>query len=385
MEEEFIDTRNTQQQFERAFARFKQDPTVSEHNKELVSKLIRDAALGKTVIGRAKKKIGPARLLGYLMQLRPLIDYLKKDLDTVTQDDMESFIEALESDQIRSRAQRVIGGVVHRCDAPLGPRYKVDIKITIKKFYKWLLGNNKVYPELVEWIDTYQEPKEISALTELEVQRLIDRCKTPLQRALVQVLFDGGLRISELLNVRLRHVQFRKFDAADPTKQCFFLRIPFSKTLRRTVALPMQATTKWLSMWLEDHPLKPVIQSDGTVMAKDMSCQLFPMTDNAVRLIVRRAGQRALAKRVYPHLLRHTSATYWSNKLPYFKFCKRFGWTMTSKMPQRYIDREGVDEMEVAEIFHRSEQTKLANENQRLRDELASVRSSTVENAAATR
>ena len=87
----------------------------------------------------------------------------------------------------------------------------------------------------------------------------------------------------------------------------------------------------------------------------------------------------------YPHLLRHTSATYWSNKLPYFKFCKRFGWTMTSKMPQRYIDREGVDEMEVAEIFHRSEQTKLANENQRLRDELASVRSSTVENAAATR
>ena len=71
--------------------------------------------------------------------------------------------------------------------------------------------------------------------------------------------------------------------------------------------------------------------------------------------------------------MRHTSATYWSNKLPYFKFCKRFGWTMTSKMPQRYIDREGVDEMEVAEIFHRSEQIKLANENQQLRDDLARV------------
>ena len=52
------------------------------------------------------------------------------------------------------------------------------------------------------------------------------------------------------------------------------------------------------------------------------------------------------------YLLRHTSATYWANKLPYFKFCKRFGWTMTSNMPQRYIDREGTDELDVANIYH---------------------------------
>ena len=57
----------------------------------------------------------------------------------------------------------------------------------------------------------------------------------------------------------------------------------------------------------------------------------------------------------YPHLLRHASATYWANKLPYFKFCKRFGWTMTSGMPQRYIDRAGVDEMDVAMLYHSSQ------------------------------
>jgi hypothetical protein len=78
---------------------------------------------------------------------------------------------------------------------------------------------------------------------------------------------------------------------------------------------------------------------------------LFPVPVKRVRIILRKVGERALKKRVHPHLLRHTSATYWANKLPYFKFCKRFGWTLTSKMPQRYIDREGLDDVDVARIY----------------------------------
>jgi len=116
----------------------------------------------------------------------------------------------------------------------------------------------------------------------------------------------------------------------------------------------------WPGRWLEEHPQRPTIRPGGTIETQDVAAPLFPVTDNAVRLMVRRLGQEALGKRVYPHLLRHTSATYWSNKLPYFKFCKRFGWTMTSNMPQRYIDREGVDELEVAEIYYKQERTKQA-------------------------
>ena len=167
------------------------------------------------------------------------------------------------------------------------------------------------------------------------------------------MFFDGGFRIGELLNIRLHHVRLKNFDSGGSSKNCFVLRVPFSKTLRRTVAVPMHATAKWLKMWLEEHPAKPVINDDGTLSALDVTSQLFPITENAVRQMIRRIGRRALKKRVYPHLLRHSSATYWSNKLPYFKFCKRFGWTMTSNMPQRYIDREGVDELSVVEIYYK--------------------------------
>lgn len=117
----------------------------------------------------------------------------------------------------------------------------------------------------------------------------------------------------------------------------------------------MPETTKWLTLWLEDNPAQPAIQPDGFVDATDVTMPLLPASVNAVRLTLRKLGQQALGKRAYPHLLRHTSATFWGNKLPYFKFCKRFGWTLTSGMPQRYIDREGVDEMEVAEIYRKDE------------------------------
>ena len=363
-EEEYIPATDNQEQLERAVARFMADKEISSHNKELAQRYLRDAALGKTIIGRAKKKIGPARRHSYVIHLTTLIRFVRKDLDKVTQEDMEQFIEALEADEIRSRGTLRRGPTAVKSNAPLSARYKVDIKVSIKKFYKWLWGRSRAYPELVEWIDTYDEVKEIPALTEAEVEKMIDRCTTTLQRALIEVLFDGGFRLGELLNIRLKHTRMMSFDQTDPSKQCLAVRVPFSKTLRRTVVLPMHATTKWLTLWLEDHPAKPRIQADGTIDACDTAMQLFPMSANAVRVIIRRAGTRGLGKRVYPHLLRHSSATYWSNKLSWFKMCKRFGWSMTSSMPQRYIDREGVDELEVATIYQNSAQSRATSPGQ---------------------
>ena len=53
------------------------------------------------------------------------------------------------------------------------PETKVDFKKALKKLYKWLLGENRRYPELVEWIGTFSEMKEIPALSREEVQRLV--------------------------------------------------------------------------------------------------------------------------------------------------------------------------------------------------------------------
>jgi len=339
--------------YQRALSAFRENPTISIRNKELICRFLQDAALGKTGFGRRRKRIGPSRLVGYINTLRILVRYLQKDLDQVNDDDMERFVTALDAGMIRTRGRASAGNRVIGQDQPLSLQYRVLIKASVKKFYKWLLGGSRNYPAMVEWIDTTLPFVEVPTLTEREIERMLDRGRTPLQRALVQVLFDGGFRISELLNVRLCHVALKRFDPQDSAKTCFVVRVVVSKTFPRTVALPMYLTTKWLQLWLEDHPEKPIVQPDGTLHARDLQTPLFPISGGWARDILHRVGKLALGKRVYPHLLRHSSATYWSNKLPWFKLCKRFGWTMTSTMPQRYIDRAGVDELEVVQLYHK--------------------------------
>ena len=62
------------------------------------------------------------------------------------------------------------------------------------------------------------------------------------------------------------------------------------------------------------------------------------MTYDATYYVMKFAVQRAgLKKKVYPHLLRHSSVSYWHSKgLPEGVLKKRFGWRPGSKMLNRY-------------------------------------------------
>jgi hypothetical protein len=108
-EEKFIESQNRQRIYERAVACLRADPEVSGRNKELILSFVRDATLGKTIVGRAKKNGGPTRLFGYLTHRRHLMEFLRKHLDAVTQEDMERFIEAIEGGAIRSKGTRMVG------------------------------------------------------------------------------------------------------------------------------------------------------------------------------------------------------------------------------------------------------------------------------------
>ena len=53
----------------------------------------------------------------------------------------------------------------------------------------------------------YKEPEYLEIE---EVEKLITVCKTPLERTLVMVLFDTAVRISELLNLRVKDIDWRR-------------------------------------------------------------------------------------------------------------------------------------------------------------------------------
>jgi len=310
--EHYIDIRNSALRYQQGYAKFFARPEFSDRNKELVRTYLRDASLGKTMPGRQKKKIGYERMSIYLNHLSIFLLQVHKDLDTLVVADMEIFIEALENDQIRPRRTHIKGPVpLHKQIRPYSPRFKVDIKHSLRKFYKWLWGNNRIHPPIVDWIDTSCPDKEIASLSEYEVKAMVLGPSSLVSRTLIQVLFDGGFRISELLNIRLRHVAFKQYDPSLPDSRCFVARIPFSKTLRRTVTLPMEDSTQLLHQWLRVHPGKPRIEADGSISAEQPELQLFPLDPETPGTMLRRIGQRTIRKRVYPHLLRPVRASYW--------------------------------------------------------------------------
>jgi len=348
-EEGKIDVHKRELRYQRTLQRFRKEEDIIHENKQSILVFLRDCSLGKTVIGKAKKKIGAGRCLKYLGMLQQLSRWFNKSFDHVTQEEMETLVENLENDSIQSAKGR-----------PFSEATKADIKKTIKKFWKWKDGQNKHYPDLVAWIDSSDPVKDVPALSRTEVEKMIEHTSNPRDKALLMVFFDSGARVEELLNVRLKpeHL-FWKEDLA-----CFMIRLEFSKTRPRTISLPLSTTR--LANWLEHHPARDNPQA-----------QLFPLTYGNLRMLVHRIGKRVLNKRVSPHILRHSSATFYANKLrnPY-KLCYRYGWTMASDMVNRYLDREGILEEETAQTVNMDERRTTERRELALQEELIIVRES---------
>ena len=79
-------------------------------------------------------------------------------------------------------------------------------------------------------------------------------------------------------------------------------------------------------------------------------------------------------KRVTPHILRHSSATYYANHLSHYQLCYRYGWSMASKMPNRYLDREGIFEQETTKIIQTNDISNLEKQNQLFKEEISHLK-----------
>ena len=343
------DIHNRKKSFQGILQNFENNINIIERNKDLILKFIRDCRLGKTLKKRQKKVIGEARCIKYLYILKRLSLWFNKPFDEVNQKDMEIFIEGLENDKYKYELKGKNNQVIKSKE--LSHSTKVDYKKTIRKFYKWLFGNNDHYPELVDWIDTYDVVKEIPALRREEVEKLADASKIR-DKAIIIFLFDSGARAEEFLNIRI----------CDLTKieDVYKLRIVHSKTKPRTIHLPI--ASKYLDMWLKEYK------------DKEDHEYLFPLTYEGLRMMLHRIGKRILNKSVYPHLMRHSSATYYANLLNHQQLCYRYGWSMASNMPNRYLDREGIFEEETTNVVKAYDMSRLEKQNQKYIEELSFVK-----------
>ena len=304
-----IDIHNRTHQYEMEIRRLEADTSMNARDKELMLKFVQDCKMGKTTSGKNRKKVGEARILKYAQTLRVLSAWFGKPFEEVTQEDMEKLVYGIEENIYKRREENYT------------EETKADYKKTLRKFYKWL-GK----PGLVEFISLTVKPKDVPVLKREEAEEMVNSTPHTIMKAAVMVLFDGGLRIEEFLNLRTKDLTKEKYDE----NNCYWIDIRYSKTFARKIPLPL--CTKHVEKWMEEHPNK-----------KDPEGQIFPFTYAAFRKRLRTLAEKALKKSVYPHMLRHSSATYWAAKMNRYQLCAKYGWAFSSDMPDRYIERKGSD------------------------------------------
>jgi integrase len=300
-----IDIHNAKRNLEKLLVRVK-NSQISDKNKKLIMSFYDDCVSSRLSVNR---------ILFYIYKLFRIIHLLGKDLNRASEEDIKAIIRKVE------------------LNGDYTEWTKSNYRVTIKKFYKWLEGDND-YPKKVRWIKTgvkKDRTKVINVLSEDEVKKLIDCVDSVRDKALISVLYESGCRIGEILNVKFGDIKFNDYGAVMLTN---------GKTGPRRVRLV--SSVPRLSNWVEHHPIKrsdsPLWVNTGTTNHDKVL-----MYSNVCRMLKDAAARIGLTKPVNPHAFRHTRATHLASKLTEAQMCEYFGWIQGSDMPFTYVHLSGRD------------------------------------------
>ncbi len=262
MEEDKIDIHGVERGYERIVSSLMSDQAMNEKNRELILKFAWDCKTGKTLKGKAKKKVGKARIIKYITILRIISKRFGKPFDEVNQEEMDKAVSDIEENIYKK---------------PKGEDFseetKLDYKKSLKKFYKWLDKS-----EMTECIDMTLKPKDVPAITREEAEKMLNSTDSPGLKAAIMVLFDGGARAEEFLNIRMKDLTKKRYDNEN---DCYWTNIRYSKTFSRNIPLPL--CTKQLNEWLDEYPER-----------NNPEAQLFPVTYKSLSRTMRILSRKVL-------------------------------------------------------------------------------------------
>jgi integrase/recombinase XerD len=225
--------------------------------------------------------------------------------------DLRAFGDWLEKERSRELRAVVPGDIeaylawrfAHKTQARSAARYTSSLK----RFYRHLLRENLITSDPTLNLDSPKLPRSLpKSLSESEVEALLDvpDADTALglrDRAMLEVLYATGLRVSELVGLRLTAVSL---DAG-------VLRVTGKGSKERLVPLGEEAVN-WVGRYL---------QQARPALMEGMQCdQLFvtargaAMTRQAFWYLIKRHARAAgLTRPLSPHTLRHAFATHLLN------------------------------------------------------------------------
>ena len=237
---------------------------------------------------KLERGLSPNSIEAYERDLQRLQSYMDLhgiDIVKATYDDLQAFVfETFKNiSSVRTQARLIAG---------------------IHSFYRFLLYYNYIEQDPSELLETPKKEHHLpDVLTLDEIDAMIaqldmSKPESHRNRAIIEMLYGSGLRVSELVNLRL----------SDLYRQEGFMRITGKGSKQRLVPISPVAD-QWLDYWLEDRSRLDIkAQYSDIVFLNRYGRQLTrAMIFTIIKTLARQAD---IHKNISPHTLRHSFATH---------------------------------------------------------------------------
>jgi integrase/recombinase XerC len=174
----------------------------------------------------------------------------------------------------------------------------------IRSFFRYLVREEIIAKNPIEQVSSPKLDKRLpSFLTQEEMEKLLNApdLSTPLgqrDRALLELLYASGLRVSELVGLTLEQIDLESNE----------IRV-WGKGSKERVVLMGQPAAEALKDYIKEGRARLRGEKKSKALFLDRYGQ--KLTERSVqRLLNQHAKKAGIGKRVHPHLLRHTFATH---------------------------------------------------------------------------
>ena len=236
---------------------------------------------------KLERNYSPNTIDGYAHDLQKLLAYLRGAGIEVTDaklEDLETFSASLH-------------------DIGIGPSSQARILSGVRSFYRYLLLDGYISDDPTELLESPVIGEHLpEVLSTAEVDRLedsLDLSKPEGQRnkAIIEVLFSCGLRVSELVNMKLSSLYMEEQ----------YVRVTGKGSKERLVPISPKAI-KELKLWFFDRNMMEIKPGEEDYVFLNRRGHHLTRTMILI-MIKRQALDAGIKKTISPHTLRHSFAT----------------------------------------------------------------------------
>ena len=188
-------------------------------------------------------------------------------------------------------------------DLGIGPRSLARILSGVRQFYRFLVIDGYLEVDPTELLESPKQPDhlpEVLSTAEVDLlEQAIDLSKWEghRNRAIIEVLFSCGLRVSELTNLKLSNLYIEEQ----------YIRVMGKGSKERLVPISPRALAE-LSYWFADRNVMKIKPGEEDYVFLNRRGQHLTRTMILI-MIKRYAVEAGIKKTISPHTLRHSFAT----------------------------------------------------------------------------